>query len=1123
MIQVINRVFILVGISLFLTQYSAAQTFIPVSVSGFNQDLIAEGAGGADRAKATTTITFDDNALGTTSDNVLYAKNFRGNLNQSTPPPFGLPDDGIIESQNLPGAVYHLASYDQNNALLLRAQGNSGTLVLATPGVFSKIAFLGASSNGDSQFDFVLNFSDGTSFSTPFTVPDWYFGANYAIKSIGRVYRTTLGAHQADEFNGDAENPRLYDNELTIDAPYNTKVLTSITITKTNTMGSTGIFAINGITAPNAPNAPIATAATNVTETGFTANWQTSATATGYFLDVSTNANFTSFVGVYNNFSVGNVLTQNITGLTAGTEYYYRVRAGNTWGVSPSSNTITVRTSDPACFVQIPDANFKAYLLGNTEINTNGDGFIQCTEAEAYSGSISCAFKSISDLTGIAAFVNISQLDCGANNITALDLSHNTKLNRLAAAANKLTSLNINNCALLQQIYCENNQLANLNISDNVALITLQLFGNKLTGINLNNNLALKEVYLQDNQITSVNVTKNTALNVLNLGNNKLYSLNLKNGNNTAFTFISAQNNAELNCITVDDPAYSTSNWTGGNFLFDAQHSFKTNCDEDLPGDLCENAVDIQNLFGHPIDQPQNSGTYSTEGMSAEGDPVTGTECLNTNRVTMWFKFNGDGFRYSMRSRDCGTKLYADPNGAMFSGVCSGLTPVLCHRDIWTGDVDPDVNFKISVQTSAGQTYYLLVEVTSTDDFITYDNFGDFCLEVTRLGEECVVNIPDANFKTYLIENTEINTNGDDEIQCDEATEFYGNIDCNTLGIADLTGIEAFVNLNALVCNNNQLTRLDVSKNTVMTTLVCHDNKISQLNLVNNTSLTGIDCSHNKLTTLDVSKLVGMNVLDCRYNDITSLDLSHNTGLTQLGCASNQLNYLNLANGINVEMSIVLADKNPELTCVQVDDPVYCQEHWTGSSFTFDEQSEFSTFCSPCTSGNVIAANFLIASSACVGDSFHIVDYSQIDTVDSSTHFTWDFGDGNSSTDRDPVITYTSPGQYTILLKLESNDCAFNVSKSVDVNACLIQYESEVQYANIYPNPVVGPSNVDIRLPVASDVAIKVFTINGEQVWAEFLKAVTYESRAMPQIPKGVYIVEIGYSYGTERYKLIAL
>ncbi|MBK9551747.1 MAG: hypothetical protein IPO45_06070 [Saprospiraceae bacterium] len=78
-------------------------------------------------------------------ENVMYSKDFRGNNNPNTDPPFGLPVDRVVNSINLPGANYLLAPYDQMNSLLLVTLNSSGTLTLTTPGVFSKIAFLGAS------------------------------------------------------------------------------------------------------------------------------------------------------------------------------------------------------------------------------------------------------------------------------------------------------------------------------------------------------------------------------------------------------------------------------------------------------------------------------------------------------------------------------------------------------------------------------------------------------------------------------------------------------------------------------------------------------------------------------------------------------------------------------------------------------------------------------------------------------------------------------------------------------------------------------------------------------------------------------------------------------------------
>jgi hypothetical protein len=95
--------------------------------------------------------------------------------------------------------------------------------------------------------------------------------------------------------------------------------------------------------------APLAKSASNINGSGFYANWNSTVMATGYKLDVSTNIGFTSFVTGYNNKDVGNFTQANVTGLSAKTQYFYRVRAYITGGTSGNSNVIPVTTlSNPS-------------------------------------------------------------------------------------------------------------------------------------------------------------------------------------------------------------------------------------------------------------------------------------------------------------------------------------------------------------------------------------------------------------------------------------------------------------------------------------------------------------------------------------------------------------------------------------------------------------------------------------------------------------------------------------------------------------------------------------------------------------------------------------------------------
>jgi len=136
------------------------------------------------------------------------------------------------------------------------------------------------------------------------------------------------------------------------------------------------------------------------------------------------------------------------------------------------------------------------------------------------------------------------------------------------------------------------------------------------------------------------------------------------------------------------------------------------------------------------------------------------------------------------------------------------------------------------------------------------------------------VKITDNNFLNALIEFG-FDKDGDSLISYDEAslvTELY--LYDASPPIDNMDGIEAFVNLKKLYCNSNNLTSLDVSKNTLLTILNCQDNLISNLDISNNTDLTYLNCLNNHLATLDVSKDTLLTILKCQYNLISNLDIS---------------------------------------------------------------------------------------------------------------------------------------------------------------------------------------------------------------------------------------------------------
>ncbi|MEO9805526.1 MAG: Ig-like domain-containing protein [Reichenbachiella sp.] len=177
------------------------------------------------------------------------------------------------------------------------------------------------------------------------------------------------------------------------------------------------------------------------------------------------------------------------------------------------------------------------------------------------------------------------------------------------------------------------------------------------------------------------------------------------------------------------------------------------------------------------------------------------------------------------------------------------------------------------------------------------------------------VNIPDANFKSALVANTAINTNGDEEIQVSEAASYSGTIYVSSRDITNLTGIEAFVNITGLDCSSNQLTSLDISTNTALTTLRCFRNQLTSLDASASTNLNILDCYHNQLKSLDIGNNGVLDYLNCQNNLLTSLDVSANTALTRLYCTTNLLTNLDVST--NTTLSVLGCYEN-RLTTLDV-------------------------------------------------------------------------------------------------------------------------------------------------------------------------------------------------------------
>ncbi|WP_299557465.1 T9SS type A sorting domain-containing protein [Seonamhaeicola sp.] len=232
----------------------------------------------------------------------------------------------------------------------------------------------------------------------------------------------------------------------------------------------------------------------------------------------------------------------------------------------------------------VPDPVFENKLIA-LGIDSNGiTGNILNEDAEGVI-NLNVTNSSITDLSGIEAFVDLEMLDCDTNLLTALDLSSNTKLKIVDCQKNILTNLNVSANEALVSLSCQENQLAGLNLSNNLILSDLSCQDNLLSNLDLTNNTELYQIICHDNDLTqmtfptsqnkleivwcynnqleSIDLTNAPILATLRFENNNLSFLDLRNGNNTNIHTMDARNNTNLSLICVDNIGYSGSapNW----------------------------------------------------------------------------------------------------------------------------------------------------------------------------------------------------------------------------------------------------------------------------------------------------------------------------------------------------------------------------------------------------------------------------------------------------------------------------------------------------------------------------------------------------------------------------------
>lgn len=395
--------------------------------------------------------------------------------------------------------------------------------------------------------------------------------------------------------------------------------------------------------------------------------------------------------------------------------------------------------------VNIPDANFKAKLLsanasntiayqsgvGYAPIDTNGNGEIEISEAATIT-RIDVSNSSINSLVGIAAFYNVTNLNCSTNALTTLDVNALLNLRYLNCSYNQLTILDANATNdKIREFNCSHNNLTSLIVPNFFAFqdmgdqdMRFDASHNQLSEITFNTNDGhedLSLLNLSDNNFTDLTLSNIVVYGSVNLSNNPLNNLTFNN------CYIGSQGPDDHCSLSV-----SNTNLTqltiprGGNLYLNIKDNPNL-----VSLDMKNGSENVHFVYDH------ENETYTIEGVTLDNNPMLAMICCDADEV---------GYLSSIVPNAQITEYCSFTPGGNYSTI-TGTVTVNCPSGVAV-----DSNIKVTVNN--------LYNANFTNDegsYTAYTSYGNQTIAVS-LPNPAYFTVTPPNYIFYFTSENNLQT-----------------------------------------------------------------------------------------------------------------------------------------------------------------------------------------------------------------------------------------------------------------------------------------------------------------------------------------------------------------------------
>ena len=244
---------------------------------------------------------------------------------------------------------------------------------------------------------------------------------------------------------------------------------------------------------------------------------------------------------------------------------------------------------------------------------------------------------------------------------------------------------------------------------------------------------------------------------------------------------------------------------------------------------------------------------------------------------------------------------------------------------------------------------------------------------------------------------------------------------------------------------------------------------------------------------LTATTVVRIRIRNNRAVELTNVPVSYQING---GAIVNEIVPLIAANGLKIHSFTTTADLSTDGT--------YNIKGWASLPNDIDNSND--TF--KVIIFNQSAPNALFTSSVTGGD------LTLTNTSDEgllATTYSWSFGDGIISNDKNPSHTYAAAGSYVVSL-IATNTCGSDtLNQTINVTAVGLNNTINAKNVIVYPNPNNGQFKIDFKLNLKDNVTLKIVNLSGQIVYQNNLGSTLSENLSidLSELASGVYTLRV--------------